>query len=382
MRLDGGGRLGLAMISQGDAIPGLGPGTLLVASDELEHSIFRRSVVLLYEHGGPNGARGVILTQPMHAPGPGPEQQPIDVDAMYAMSYDVEEDSSYEMDTDGIELDHNQGSGGYWDTEMEDESGIDDESAAMLVQRDYEEMAVSGLLDDADYTAASIATKQQQQQVQGGEKARKRHLATTSSATNKIQKGRKHRIGARTHPAAAATARQDPSPSAAAPESPSSECSNATTRHFFGGPVGMPGEGVWQELAVLHNVGGIPSASIVVRHRHGPPSSGRNNNNNSNNSIKQGNRSTSTDGSTSNEDDSEGGGTYDGGASSIKSGTTTQGDDGEDVLLVASDQDEACVSGHQVNGGGGVARGGVVLGDVYQGGSLAGWFVPVNLLLN
>ena len=38
---------------------------LLAASDDLERSIFRRSVVLLYEHGNRSGAKGVILSQPL-----------------------------------------------------------------------------------------------------------------------------------------------------------------------------------------------------------------------------------------------------------------------------------------------------------------------------
>ena len=40
-------------------------GVLLAASDDLERSIFRRSVVLLYEHGNRSGAKGVILSQPL-----------------------------------------------------------------------------------------------------------------------------------------------------------------------------------------------------------------------------------------------------------------------------------------------------------------------------
>ena len=40
-------------------------GVLLAASDGLERSIFRRSVVLVYEHGNRSGARGVILSQPL-----------------------------------------------------------------------------------------------------------------------------------------------------------------------------------------------------------------------------------------------------------------------------------------------------------------------------
>jgi hypothetical protein len=40
-------------------------GVLLAASDDLERSIFRRSVVLVYEHSRRGGARGVILSQPL-----------------------------------------------------------------------------------------------------------------------------------------------------------------------------------------------------------------------------------------------------------------------------------------------------------------------------
>ena len=40
-------------------------GVLLAASDDLERSIFRRSVVLVYEHGNRSGAKGVILSQPL-----------------------------------------------------------------------------------------------------------------------------------------------------------------------------------------------------------------------------------------------------------------------------------------------------------------------------
>lgn len=36
-----------------------------MASGDLDRSMFRRSVVLLYEHSA-RGAKGVILTQPLH----------------------------------------------------------------------------------------------------------------------------------------------------------------------------------------------------------------------------------------------------------------------------------------------------------------------------
>ncbi len=44
------------------AVDGLGPGALLVASRELSHTMFEKSVVLLYEHSV-RGAKGVLLTQ-------------------------------------------------------------------------------------------------------------------------------------------------------------------------------------------------------------------------------------------------------------------------------------------------------------------------------
>jgi hypothetical protein len=51
-------------------------GILLAASDSLERSIFRRSVVLLYEHSAQRGARGVILSQPLGPSDPRLQQQP------------------------------------------------------------------------------------------------------------------------------------------------------------------------------------------------------------------------------------------------------------------------------------------------------------------
>lgn len=41
---------------------------LLAASEDLERSIFRRSVVLLFRHSRRGGARGVILSQPLARP--------------------------------------------------------------------------------------------------------------------------------------------------------------------------------------------------------------------------------------------------------------------------------------------------------------------------
>lgn len=43
-------------------------GLLLAASEDLERSIFRRSVVLLFRHSRRGGARGVILSQPLARP--------------------------------------------------------------------------------------------------------------------------------------------------------------------------------------------------------------------------------------------------------------------------------------------------------------------------
>jgi len=66
MRVDGMGRLGLVLIRHGTHVEALEPGVLLVASADLENSIFRRSVVLIYEHSA-SGASGVILTKSLDA---------------------------------------------------------------------------------------------------------------------------------------------------------------------------------------------------------------------------------------------------------------------------------------------------------------------------
>lgn len=69
MRMDPTGRLGLELVRHGAPVPGLEPGVLLVATEGLERSVFRRSVVLV-THSGRGGARGVMLTQPMTTPPP------------------------------------------------------------------------------------------------------------------------------------------------------------------------------------------------------------------------------------------------------------------------------------------------------------------------
>jgi putative AlgH/UPF0301 family transcriptional regulator len=50
------------MIRHGAAVPGLQPGTLLVASRQLDGTLFAQSVILMYESGH-HGMRGVMLTQ-------------------------------------------------------------------------------------------------------------------------------------------------------------------------------------------------------------------------------------------------------------------------------------------------------------------------------
>ena len=41
-------------------------------------------------------------------------------------------------------------------------------------------------------------------------------------------------------------------------------------RHFLGGPVGMPGEGMRQEMLLLHNVHGVPGATRLLPHPAAP----------------------------------------------------------------------------------------------------------------
>lgn len=68
MHIDDTGRLGLTVVRHGLPIPGVGAGTILVATDELDRSVFRRSVVYIYQHSTSMGSSGVILNQPMHGP--------------------------------------------------------------------------------------------------------------------------------------------------------------------------------------------------------------------------------------------------------------------------------------------------------------------------
>lgn len=60
------GQLGITVVRHGAAVPGLGVGSLLVASDRLQHSdIFRDSVVMITEFGEGGGVKGVVLNQPL-----------------------------------------------------------------------------------------------------------------------------------------------------------------------------------------------------------------------------------------------------------------------------------------------------------------------------
>lgn len=68
MHIDDTGRLGLTVVRHGLPIQGVGVGTILVATDELDRSVFRRSVVYIYQHSSSTGSSGVILNQPMHGP--------------------------------------------------------------------------------------------------------------------------------------------------------------------------------------------------------------------------------------------------------------------------------------------------------------------------
>lgn len=83
MRLDGQGKLGMALIHHGPTVHGLAPGaphdtphartrvsstgSVLVASEGLhDGGIFARSVVLIVDHCPTRGSRGVVLTAPLH----------------------------------------------------------------------------------------------------------------------------------------------------------------------------------------------------------------------------------------------------------------------------------------------------------------------------
>lgn len=64
---DATGRVSLSFIRHGRPVPGLGPGSLLAASPDLDRAggVFARAVVLVTEHGGRRGTRGVILSRPL-----------------------------------------------------------------------------------------------------------------------------------------------------------------------------------------------------------------------------------------------------------------------------------------------------------------------------
>jgi len=66
LRPDAAGRLALALVRHGAPVPGLGPGTLLAASRDLDRAgLFARAVVLVTEHSTAGGAKGVLLTRPL-----------------------------------------------------------------------------------------------------------------------------------------------------------------------------------------------------------------------------------------------------------------------------------------------------------------------------
>eukprot|EP00887_Chlorella_sp_A99_P006914 scaffold2.g6914.t1 len=153
MRVDGAGRLGLAVVRNGPPVEGLAPGTLLVASEELDRSIFRGSAILLTHHSLQRGARGVILTQPMTVP-----------------------------------------------------------------------PALPGLLGDGASADANA----------------------TDAAAAAAWRATRRRGGARGGGGGAGAA------------------AHPLLQHFLGGPVGLPGEGVRQEMLLLHNVHGVPAAARLL----------------------------------------------------------------------------------------------------------------------
>ncbi|KAL4424312.1 hypothetical protein ABPG75_001613 [Micractinium tetrahymenae] len=159
VRVDGGGRLGVALIRHGAAVPGIGAGVLLVASEGLDHSpIFRRSVILLTQHGR-GGARGVMLSQPIAHPPALP-------------------------------------------------AGLG---------------AATSENSEPANTAAAGASQPAAEAGNGG-----KHAAGTDGGSA-ARGGR-----------------------------------SAPLRHFLGGPVGMPGEGVNHEVLVLHTVAGVPGARRIL----------------------------------------------------------------------------------------------------------------------
>lgn len=194
MRFDDfGSPFGLAVVQHGAPVPGLGPGTLLVANSDLNHSIFRRSVVLIYQHndhGG--GAKGVILTQPM---------------------------SSSSSSSSGSVA----GAGG---------SGSVTTARGSILRPIYKKNpGIYMQIDNENIEGADL---------EQGEK-------------NKIKNEAEDLLSKTT----------DSGASVSGPPS-STSTSDIAVQHRLGGPVGMPGEGARQELAVVHSVGGIEGATAVI----------------------------------------------------------------------------------------------------------------------
>jgi hypothetical protein len=192
MRIDDVGRLGLAVVRHGAAIEELTPGTLLVASDELEQSgMFHRSVVLMYECDRVHGAKGFILNQPMHpASVATPQQQQQrrgseDGDADENEGWRVSEILRTKNTTEQKIADGGDGSG------MADASGKNDQPSAA-----------------GDHDAVKCGERR------------------GNAGENDVDM-------------------------------------NAPV-HLLGGPVGMPGEGMRQEVVVLHTYGGVAGAKPML----------------------------------------------------------------------------------------------------------------------
>jgi len=70
LTVDGGQRLGLALIRHGAPVEGLRAGILLVAARDLRAPMFRETVILITQHSARGGTRGVILTHALARPPP------------------------------------------------------------------------------------------------------------------------------------------------------------------------------------------------------------------------------------------------------------------------------------------------------------------------
>ncbi|KAH7621403.1 hypothetical protein Ndes2526B_g03747 [Nannochloris sp. 'desiccata'] len=194
MRFDDmGSPFGFAVVQHGAPVPGLGPGTLLVANSDLNHSIFRRSVVLIYQHDNDGGgARGVILTQPMSA------------------------SSSSSFSGNGA------GAGG---------SGSRASPRGSVLRPHFNKNPGVHMhndnnnIEDGDDVVHDLKT---------------------------VENEAERRPPKPVYPAA----------SVSGPSSPS--LNDIAVQHRLGGPVGMPGEGVRQEIAIVHSVAGIEGATVVI----------------------------------------------------------------------------------------------------------------------